>query len=194
MEKIFFNHIPKTAGTTFYEYISRFYDEKEIYPKSNLGGYESIISFDGVISKDISFIANHKNIVDYLDESWNIITFVRDPKDRLLSLYNHWKSWTDEEIDNSPVPEYVKNIKKGFKNKSLTEVLEDASDLINFHFVNGMTKNLIPINKHYVLNDEKLLLKEAKTQLDKMCFIGVVEMFKESQLLFEYLFKIPHEK
>jgi glycosyltransferase involved in cell wall biosynthesis len=193
MQKIFLNHIPKTAGTTFYEYLSRFYDENEIYPKSPLGGYESIIKFEDEISNEISFIASHKNIRDFLDDSWNVITFVRDPKERLVSLYNHWRTWTDEEIEKSPVPEDVKIIKKLAKEKSLVEFIEINHPLIKFHFVNGMAKNLIPINKHKILNNDKKLLKEAKKQIDKMCFVGVVENFKESQLLFEYIFNLPHE-
>lgn len=194
MKKIFFNHIPKTAGTTFYEYISRFYKESEIYPKSSLGGYEAITNFNEVISDDIKFIASHKNFREDLDDSWNIITFVRDPRERLLSLYNHWKSWTNEEIDSAPTDDDVKNLKKSFKDKSLVEILKLEDELINFHFINGLSKNLIPINKHHLINNENKLLKEAKKQLDKMSFIGVVERFEESQFLFEYLFNLPHEK
>lgn len=194
MKKIFFNHIPKTAGTTFYEYISRFYKESEIYPKSSLGGYESISKFDEVILEDIKFIANHKNFREYLDDSWSVITFVRNPKDRLISLYNHWKNWTDEEIQNAPTGEEVKNLKKLFKEKSLTQVLKLNDPLIRFHFVNGLAKNLIPLNKHHLINNDKKLLKEAKKQLDNMFFIGVTERFKESQFLFEYLLRLPHEK
>ncbi len=194
MKKIFFNHIPKTAGTTFYEYVSRFYKESEIYPKSSLGGYESITSFDEEIPENIKFIANHKNFRDHLDGSWNVITFVRDPKERLFSLYNHWKSWTDEEIENAPTNESIKELKKSFKHKSLIEILKIEDPLIKFHFINGLSKNLIPVNKHYLINDDEDLFREAKKQLDSMTFIGIVERFRESQFLFEYIFNLPHEK
>lgn len=195
MEKIFFNHIPKTAGTTFYEYISRYYKESEISPRSSLGGYESIAKFEKEeVGENMSFIFSHKNIRDYLDDSWNIISFLREPKDRLFSLYNHWQSWTDEEIDKSPTTQEIKDLKKKIKNMRLVDVLDLDHSLIQFHFVNGMSKSLIPINKHKLINNPKKLLKEAKKQLDKMSFFGIVERFKESQLLFEYLYKLPHEK
>ena len=79
-------HYPKTAGTSFRHTLTKLY-YGHIYFHYHGAHY------DGRVKRDIEIIHGHFNIKSYRDmfPDAPIITWLRDPADRVLSYYNYKK-------------------------------------------------------------------------------------------------------
>ena len=81
-------HIPKTGGTSFRKCLGEIYQGSFIshYPKLDNQGTETID-----ISEDMRCVHGHLILDSYQDlcEGANFVTWLRNPVDRILSLYHH---------------------------------------------------------------------------------------------------------
>ena len=174
METIIFLHIPKTAGTTFGKIIKYNYGLGSIYNryfKKNRFTYINLpdVEFtrNGSISNDIEFLKTipsnqlqktkiirghmHFGIDEYLPQKSTYITLLRDPIQRVISLYNfiidredhlHHKSLTENdmslkefveskittEIDNAQTRLFAGNYSHVKYGCCTREMLEKAKD------------------------------------------------------------------
>lgn len=135
----------------------------------------------------------HTNITGILDDSWFTFTFLREPADRLVSLFNHWQAFTDEEIegaerrnpDSKPVQDLKRRARRSTLGEFLADEAEDASGTIAWHFNNGMT-NVLALDSPLVDRpavaalglDERRRL--ALDHLARMGMVGVLERMDES--------------
>jgi hypothetical protein len=225
--KIFFNHIPKTAGTTVSAYLDNFYNLNEIWPRNlknhvlkamglldveeterlpfvdqrvmrmlgraleKSGDCATPHLFFDELVKELKLIHIHWNIRDVLPDGWHIITFLRDPQARLLSLYNDWRSISDEAINRIPRPDAWRTFRRSIRELSLTDVLRIDHEAIHNHYWNGMARALaghVPTGETWkdpLLMTDDELLKTACSNLDTMFFVGIVEHFQEAMTLFQ---------
>jgi len=168
--KVIFLHIPKTAGTTFYDCL------KQIYGKN------SIIEIHGDLSKNKDFLKNNINqkinqnincikghmsfgLHNFLDESATYITFVRNPIARTISIYK-----------------YLQNSKNHIQHKIVKNISLKDFVLTNTLHNNGQTRFLAGKWDEQLNNIEQLNL--AKQNIDKyFSVVGITEKFDESLLL-----------
>jgi hypothetical protein len=144
-------------------------------------------------------ICTHANFRDVLPEDWHVITFLRDPVARLVSLYRHWQSWTCDEIDQEPAPETLRTIRKEIRTLSLGQVLQIDHPAIRMHCQNGMARCLIGHIPHkdgwkspLEWSDEDLL-DAAIRHLDAMLMVGITEQFESSVTLLQYVMAWPND-
>ena len=92
MTKYFFLHIPKTAGSALTALLESRFTPDEIAPYTG--------PMDAIEQAGQRLICGHRDFDDAsrLSGDVRIITYLRDPLDRVLSLYNFWRSYTWEEI------------------------------------------------------------------------------------------------
>ena len=90
--RYFFLHIPKTAGSALTSLLESKFEPDERAPY--VGQMEEL-ERDGY-----RLICGHRDYDDarMLTGDVRVITFLRDPLERVLSLYNFWRSYTWEEI------------------------------------------------------------------------------------------------
>ncbi|MDQ7084457.1 MAG: sulfotransferase family 2 domain-containing protein [Sulfurovum sp.] len=108
-QHILFIHIPKTAGTSFRVSAQEYYEENEIFYDYSPHAKEtspSIVEmiyeskdFYGFYSKvlsplDKSFLSGHFHSTKYgaLYDTLNVVSFVRNPIEQVISHYNHYKN------------------------------------------------------------------------------------------------------
>lgn len=197
MQKIFFNHIPKTAGTTLISLLNRNYPFERIMPAFAGMGWQNLVKDELIVDTyRYDLICSHVNIRSRLSDEWKTITFLRDPLRRLISLHNHWRSWTDQEIDAADTPVEIKMLKKKVRQMSLAEVLQLDHPFIRFQFVNGMAKHLIA--EYSVVDLNKMAVEEltalAKKSLDSMFMVGISERFQESLFMLSCACAFPFEE
>lgn len=99
--KILFSHIGKTAGTSVRINIGRFFSPDQTLKVYEVGGDATLQSFlASPLPKDWKFIAGHLSVSQYLshpdiqadDEDILLLSFLRDPVDRMVSVYNYMVS------------------------------------------------------------------------------------------------------
>lgn len=90
-QKLIFLHIPKTAGSTFDNFLRNYFYEKEIIEvtwKSWFNGCNDLLTKKHLNNK-ISLVTGHQPFGNhvYLQGNWVYVTFLRDPVERTFSHY-----------------------------------------------------------------------------------------------------------
>jgi len=99
--KVIFLHISKTAGTTLREIATKAYDENnvtEVYGSEE----EKKVKFDNALDKGGELIFGHFDFSFIPDsvEGYQIITFLRNPLDQVVSHYLHFAQKNKWELDD----------------------------------------------------------------------------------------------
>jgi hypothetical protein len=179
MEKsIVFLHIPKTAGTSLRSQIAGHFAPSQVYPEW--------FSFRNVPLETMSgykFIAGHfpySEIKTLPQRTWTF-TFLREPRARILSIYNFWRSHSQAWLDAAP-RQHTPHVRFA-REHSFLECIETDFPAILGNLDNGMCRQLLPQShfdaKQQFIDREKAL-QDAIAVIDRLDFVGFVEHFEES--------------
>ncbi|MGL4316692.1 MAG: sulfotransferase family 2 domain-containing protein, partial [Pseudomonas sp.] len=93
-EKLVFLHLPKTGGTTLHHHLAQLFDRQDICPERFNGLHKLPL---GQLAR-YRFISGHYDLASCLaiPGAKKIITFLREPRARLVSLYNFLKAHRPE--------------------------------------------------------------------------------------------------
>lgn len=93
-EKLVFLHLPKTGGTTLHHHLAQLFDRQDICPERFNGLHKLPL---GQLAR-YRFISGHYDLVSCLaiPGEKKVITFLREPQARLVSLYNFLKAHRPE--------------------------------------------------------------------------------------------------
>lgn len=103
MKKILHHHIHKTGGTSFNSMLDAAYGDDSPCTetiKSYIGGNKdaSLNGYDGLY-QNYKCIHGHQLFLNTVPDDWFKVVFLRDPIDRVMSLYYDWCSLTDQDIN-----------------------------------------------------------------------------------------------
>lgn len=188
--KVFFIHIPKTAGMTFTSVLSQFFSKEYIFPSYNPLDLKEKFKLN---ENSYQLFAGHfgYEFVEKFEKRPITVAFIRNPLERLFSHYYYYRNWPLNKTDE--LPWYDRFIADLAKNYSFQEFIEIKSWYVKKAINNIQTRQLagsldldFPINHQ----DKEKYLKIALENLKNIDFVGVVENFDLSLRLFFNMFNL----
>jgi len=172
---LLFMHIPKTGGTTLFDVLGRKY-KKEQTLVLNTFRYkheleEKVMNNSKYIENNIELIRGHfyYGIHEHINRKCIYFTLLRNPLERLVSLYQYLK--------NHELPEIAGVIRE--KNLSFDEYITSKQQYVKF---NMQTKIIAGINEDRPINKNDYDLSINNIE-NNICFAGTIEMYDESLML-----------
>lgn len=172
-KQFYFLHIPKTAGTTVSLILSRIFKGQKILSNYTPKGKKkhSTLSPDYKNNYDLSYGHMPFNANEHLERGIEYFTFLRSPREHLLSGYKHLKGSGNSQIKKKMDVSTLKL--KDFLSKGHIKNLDN----IAVRFLSGNTeKPFLTIND----SDLKLALENFNNHFS---VFGITEYFDESLVL-----------
>ena len=168
---LFYMHIPKTAGTSLFSFISEQFKPEEVFP---FRGSEFENNLNNLTPEEIGryrFIHAHFDYTIYklLSRKPVYITMLRDPVERVFSAYQHTKMDASHRL-HSEITE---------KNLSLKEMIDHPLAPVSNVQVGYLVGKKLRTEEFNQLSDQAKL-EIAKVHLDEFAFFGITEYFNDS--------------
>ncbi len=163
--KVVFLHLPKTAGTSFVNFLNDQYKPAEIVLKYNEElSSQDFIGRHKVLVGHLPWNQIHVDVVDYQVDGWKFISFLRDPVERSISSYLAVKY--SESQEHCEKFKSWENSFEGFLN---------APHSYNWQcqFFSGLKLNPM------AFTNPEMLLEKAVANISIMDFVGRTENFNE---------------
>ncbi|WP_321342317.1 sulfotransferase family 2 domain-containing protein [Breoghania sp.] len=166
--KIGFLHIPKAAGMSFHDALAANFPQSEICPLRHDGQYKDA-DFSALSSK-YNFFSGHINFDTFQKlEVEKLISIVRDPIDRIVSVYNYHHNYEPRDGET-----LMPNVLSA-KNNSFSDWIRTDSKAVMQDLSNGMVRQLSSIycrNSDLTRSNLDIALKNIE-QIDLFGFSSI---------------------
>lgn len=177
--KLLFHHIPKTAGTTLIGFLDQQFDTSQILPSNYFKKPARDVLKKEIIQKKkdllkYEFIRAHfpANGFNKSFEDYYRVTILRNPTKRLFSLFNDWRTKSEESLKNAHLDDIkCASIARSF---NISDFLKHITHPIQALFDNGQVRILSGSMTKETLDASDL--KKAKETLDSINLVGTTEM------------------
>ena len=179
-ELILFLHIPKAAGSTFKKILNRNYSRNSIIQftgkKSEI---ENFLLLPEQRKKAINVIEGHMTygFHKFIPKPYKYLTFLRDPVERVVSLYYFIKRRPAHYLHNKIINDNMSLL--DFINSNLSVEIDNHQTRL----ISGIED--IPIGSCSI----EIFEKAKSNLINDFVFVGISEKFNESLLVFKDIFK-----
>lgn len=181
-QKLFFDHLPKTAGTSLQQFFVEAFGENEVTPTLRGHKLNSALAMYG----NLSVITGHFGFIpgDSLPDGWVWATVLRNPRERTLSEYFF--------IVNDVPPTSCTDFERRIKTMSLEEALCDGEFMSRIY-----NAQAVHFASFFHPTPVKLppseLLHLARQGLEQYHLVGITERLDEFVEELKGVFKLPKE-
>jgi hypothetical protein len=186
--RVFFMTVPKCAGTSIAVFLSSLFPHEEICPAPPAGIWvyrpEDVADyrlFQGHFDHD--FISNFNEVGVQL-------TILREPSERLVSLYDFWRSYSWDYIHHN-LPPLPTNGPAVAKSCSFAEFLRTANPFVRTQIDNAAARQILGSEFERLVHDRDLLIERCLRQLETFDWVGITEEFQTSLQCLSNLFAAP---
>ena len=181
---LLFLHIEKTAGTSVINYLQTLVPQDEVDPDLFHGAAGHILSPVPADKRRYGLIWGHQDLPALLrcqPPQRLVLTFLRDPQQRILSLYNFWHALRPEELArDAPHIGLV-----AAHSRSLLEFLQSPEPEVMDFIDNVYARRLTGIYLSHAAAGvqevpHEMLREQAMQALDLVDFIGIAEQMAVS--------------
>lgn len=185
--KVFFLHIPKTAGTAFSLHLKNQFNHQDICPA---GYWPELLAIDSSKREQYKLISGHFSDLGhvFLNGNPQLVTVLREPVNRVISLIfyqRHLANSAPQNFLNQTVAELAVSA-RGKYNKDIEAIVNTDDFRILQGISNYQTRVLSggQVEPAYSLNDRHL--EQAKKNLLRYKMIGLTEYMQESLNMLSY--------
>ncbi len=191
--QLFFLHIPKTAGSAFGQILRNQYDARDVCPAQFLPEFLALPKDERSRYRLVSAHLG-SDALAMVDGSPTAITLLRDPIERVLSLYEYQLHFFREfgaEHSNEVLADYQKRTESQV-HRGIEAFLESPEEHVRAALANTQARYVGGSNPlgPGVVESEDALLERATSELEGLAFVGIVERMQESLDLFSYRFGV----
>jgi Sulfotransferase family len=175
LPRITFVHVPKTAGNSVLNALKSIYNENDVSPfiyegRTDIAGWPQF-----------RLIAGHMGFAFAKKFGTEMITVVRDPLERTVSLYNFWRTGRTkmrEVLKNMTLEDFLKSENEGIVvNRDNTQTWQLAHSLVaKRQRESGLSGDA--------------LLERAFKNLEKIAVVGATERLDQLSLRFSTAFNV----
>lgn len=178
-EHLVFHHIPKTAGTSVQMVLSEPLNPKYVLNYTEGAGTLARVAGDRL--QTTRFLTGHLTYwdVDAVPEPRRVITFLRKPKERILSLYYFWRAMRDEFLASLGM-----EVLSLAKTRGLLQFLRSSERFVRYQIDNALVRPFVYTDYPLAPDIAKLPPQElAAMALERLRstyhFVGFHETFAE---------------
>jgi len=193
-EKFVFVHVPKTAGTSFRKLLVDIFTEDQVSPQFMA---KPLTDEDATRLDRFQVIAGHVSFADvykYFPDR-RLITFLREPVDRCLSIYGFYREMKGHPL--IPLNEILYE-NNPFEATSLAKQLspDEFFDTNHPHIMQNVSNRTVWQLGHYASVERRIgfadseILEAAKSNLKQCDFVGFFENLDNDVAYFLKKFKI----
>ncbi len=193
-ERLYFLHIPKTAGTSLRYWLDDLFAKEDWLPCDLI---EQIHRFDSETINRHRFFSGHFGckIFDYLDDPIPTVTWLREPLSREISQYQFIRSRYDELVEiarNNQQPGWIEYYDL-VRSRPLVEICQASyfvgyNDNLQTRYLSGAFPSDVATTV------DRAMLEQAKSNLAKLWFVGICEWMAPSIDLLSYQMACPRRR
>lgn len=192
--RLFLLHIPKTAGTTLTAYVDDRFAVNQILPRSLLGRNALYVRPQDLRGREseltqFDLVRGHFGFPIWREffPGHTLVTMLREPVARVVSLYNDWRTKSAENLAGAPPAE--SELARLARQLPLGEFLKQPHPLIPRLFANGQARQLAGFVDEQ--HDDAELLLLATEHLRQCALVGLTEFFDLSLACLARMFNWP---
>jgi len=190
---VVFLHIPKTAGSSFTKIIKSLYPSDQIYHQ--MESNTLIAHLQQRQNREKLYIGHYYfDVLRYFAEPPTVLTFLREPRNRVLSHYYFYKAQSEKSV--ALLPWWDQHIVELTRKHSFANFISLDLPEIDKAFSNLQTRHIASstdFDPPRSAKETTELLNLAISHLRDMAFVGIVERFEESLEIFRYQFGLEAE-
>lgn len=200
-DRVFFLHIPKTAGTTLGNTLDGHFPRSRIFPHYSIGEMDQV---DRGMCDGFTYFRGHFKydaIRDMLGREPVCITMLRDPIERFISHFAQWQRWRlgGDDVGFEAFPfedlaDYVAHEDFVAATRNINAQVDIIAGESGFDHYDELVTDLGAVqrwSRHPGFVDIDLgprQLSLARERLASFAFVGIAEQFQDSLFLLSYTF------
>lgn len=177
MDRVFFLHVPKTGGSSLTAALAKKFASWEIFPWH----HSRLDLFDPSDLMKFRFFHGHFTMADfdYIPKPARIVTLLREPRARILSLYHYWRSFKKDAL-----PPYEAHHSRVAKSVGLNTFLGLPNPSLRVAMDNALVQAYLPYplrgRNNALTAAPDTIVDDALEALNAMTAFGILERFNES--------------